>query len=490
MQVISLIVSFLCRTIFTKIMGAEYLGISGLFTNILTILSFAELGIGSAIVFRLYAPLFENDTEKVKQYLVLYKKIYRIIIAVVSGAGIVFIPFLKYLVTAPNVKESVVLLYCLYLANTVLSYLFIYKKSLLIADQNDYIVSIITQMVTLIINVAQCIMLVLTRNFVLYCLCNCLCTLLGNICCSIYVNKHYSYLKEKPKGNLSKNEIRGLFSDVKGLLLTKIASVAFSGTDNIFISTFIGIKYVGILSNYTLILTMVNDIMNKVFSSVTASIGNLVAEGDLKQTENVLYRMYFVNTSMYGLMCVGMILLLQQFVSDIWLDSTFYLSSPIIVFAVIELFIRSIHYPIHTVQNALGLFSQYRIVYVIAALGNIVLDFMLVKKFGICGLFFATILCRGLTYVVDIYVVYHFGFMCSAKKYIVNLIKWALFLLLAIVVGHFVLELILIKGIIGFILKVLCVIVLYLILFFAVYRKNSDFAYLICMIKQRIFKKQ
>lgn len=489
MQVSALLVNFVCRTVFTKTMGTEYLGISGLFTNILTILSFAELGIGNAIVFRLYAPLLRGDRDKILQYLNLYKIVYRIIIIVVTVIGVALIPFLKYLVTAPNVKESLTLLYCLYLANTVLSYSFIYKKSLLIADQRDYIVSIITQVVTLVVTILQCVFLVLTHNFVIYCLLTCLTTLLGNIFCSVYANKQYAYLKNIAGNKLDKNEVRGLFSDVKGLLMTKIASVAFSGTDNIFISAYIGIGYVGILSNYTLILTMINNIMNKVFSSITASIGNLVADGDLKQTEKVLHRMYFVNISMYGLMCVGMILLLQEFVTKIWLNNSFYLPISVVVLAVVELFFRSIHFPLHTVQNALGLFSQFKIVSVIAAIANIVLDFILVKPLGIAGLYIATIICRGTIYLVDIFVVYHFGLKTSSSLYFITMIKWFLFLIVNMGISFIIIQRIVIGGILGFIIKVLIVTSIYVVLYIAVYRKNENFKYLLSIIQSKLLRK-
>lgn len=168
-QFIFLIMSFICRTVFTKTLGAEYLGVSGLFSNILTILSFAELGIGTALVYRMYKPLAENDYKKLKLYVKLYKKIYTIIIIVISIVGIAIIPLLPYLVTAPNVKESITILYILYLLQTIVSYVCVYKKSILIADQKNYIVNLYTQAFNIAMNIAQCIFLVITHDFVIYC---------------------------------------------------------------------------------------------------------------------------------------------------------------------------------------------------------------------------------------------------------------------------------------------------------------------------------
>ena len=292
-QIVYLIVSFVCRTIFTKTLGAEYLGISGLFSNILTILSFAELGIGSALVYRMYKPLATNDQEKLREYIQLYKQIYRIITLVILLAGLAFVPFLPSIIVAPNVKENVTLLYILYLAQTVVTYVFVYKKSILIADQKSYIVNICTQMFNFGMNIAQCVFLVVTHNFVIYCILNIVFNLANNIVCSYYADKQYPYLRKASNLKLSSEEIKNLFKDVKGLLLTKIASTAFSGTDNIFISTFIGIRYVGILSNYTVLSSIVNSVLNQIFDAITASIGNLVVTDEKSRAESVLKKTIF-----------------------------------------------------------------------------------------------------------------------------------------------------------------------------------------------------
>ena len=414
-HIVFLVCSFVCRTVFTKKLGAEYLGISGLFSNILTILSFAELGLGSTLVYRLYKPFAEDDYNKINLYVKLYKKIYNVIIIIILIVGLAIIPFLKYLVEAPNVKESLILLYLLYLSQTVSSYLFVYKKTLLTANQKDYIVSIFNEVTNVLMNIIQCIILIFFKDFVLYLMIAIIFGIINNIACSIYVDRKYHFLKNNVSGQLSKDEINKLKKDTKGLMMTKVASTAFSGTDNIFISSYIGIKYVGILSNYTLILTTVNVLMNKIFSSITASVGNLaVSDENANKTESVLFKMFFINTAMYSYICIGLALLIGEFVTMFWLNNDFYLSSIIIILTIFELYIRAIHYPLYTTRNAFGLFSQCRFIFVLSAILNIILDFILVKPLGIAGLIIATIICRGITYVTDIYVIYKYGF----KKYV------------------------------------------------------------------------
>ena len=131
--ILNTILGFICRIVFVRCLSAEYLGISGLFTNILTMLSLAELGIGGAIVYALYRPLAEENKSKIATLVEFYGKAYRIIGIIIGIIGLSLIPFLKIIIRdIPDIKESVYLLYCIYLFNTVIKYFFIYRSSLII----------------------------------------------------------------------------------------------------------------------------------------------------------------------------------------------------------------------------------------------------------------------------------------------------------------------------------------------------------------------
>lgn len=489
-HIVFLLCSFICRTVFTKKMGAEYLGVSGLFSNILTILSFAELGIGSTLVYRLYKPFAKNDYNKINLYVKLYKKIYSIIIIIIFTVGIFITPFLKYLVDAPNIKENIILIYLLYLSHTLASYLFVYKKTLLTANQKDYIVSLFNELFNLIMNIMQCLVLIFFKDYIIYLIISIVCAILSNISCSLYVDKKYKFLKNSINDKLSKEEVKELKKDTKGLMMTKIASTAFSGTDNVFISTFIGIKYVGILSNYTLILQTINTLMNKIFSSITASIGNMVVSKESEdKTESVIFKMFFINAAMYSYICIGLALLIKEFVTEYWLDYEYYLSDSIVLLAIFELYLRSIHYPLYTVRNAIGLFSQCRFIVVILALLNILLDFILVKPLGIAGLIIATIISRGIAYVVDIHVVYKYGLKKSPKQYYLNLFKWLGYTTLCYIIISSIFKYFKTFNLLYFIIKIIIITTIYLLLFIVFYKKSDELIYYIDLIKKRVLKK-
>ena len=158
------ILGFVCRMVFVQCLSADYLGVNGLFTNILAMLSLAELGVGGAIVFALYKPLASNDQEKIASLMKIYAKAYRIIGAVIFVVGLILMPFIDLIIQEqPNISESIYLLYVINLFNTASSYFFSYRSSLLIAAQRNYIVSGVNYAVTILQSILQMIFLLLLK---------------------------------------------------------------------------------------------------------------------------------------------------------------------------------------------------------------------------------------------------------------------------------------------------------------------------------------
>ena len=183
-QIGTILITFLSRTIFIKILGSEYLGINGLFTNVLTILSLAELGIGNAIVYSMYKPIANKDEEKIAALMNFYKNIYRIIAIIILVLGTAIIPFLKYIINTDAEIEHLYLYYILFLTNTVSSYFFIYKSSMIIADQKLYIQKTYHFIQIIVQFILQVIILLITHNYTLYLIVQILCTIGNNLALS------------------------------------------------------------------------------------------------------------------------------------------------------------------------------------------------------------------------------------------------------------------------------------------------------------------
>ena len=128
-------IAFVTRTIFVRKLGAEYTGVNGLYTNILTLLSLAELGIGNVLTYSLYGALHDNDHEKLKQLISYYRKLYRYIAAAVTVVGLAIVPFLGQLVKSTLPHNEVVLYYLLFLCNSVVSYFVMFTRNLIFLYQ-------------------------------------------------------------------------------------------------------------------------------------------------------------------------------------------------------------------------------------------------------------------------------------------------------------------------------------------------------------------
>ena len=254
-QIVSIVMNFICRTVFIATLGKTYLGLSGLFSNILTMLSLTELGIGTAITFYMYEPLAKKDTQRVLTLLDFYKKVYRIIALAVTVIGVSLIPFLPKLVKGYDKLTAVglnaVVIYLLYLSQSVATYLFFaYRTVLIKADQKEYVLNIVKYAIIFTMNVVQMLSLVLMRNFTVYVLIMVAFTIIENIIYAAIVAKRYPYITQKPKKQLSAAEIKTILKDTGAVFLYKLNRVILKSTDNIVLSAFLGLDAVALYSNY------------------------------------------------------------------------------------------------------------------------------------------------------------------------------------------------------------------------------------------------
>lgn len=475
-QIINIIISFISRTVFIYVLGVEYLGINGLFTNILMLLSFAELGIGNAIIYSMYKPLALNDKEKIKSLMALYAKAYRIIGLFVFVAGLLVIPFMDYIIKdAPDIKENINFIYILFLLNTSLSYFFVYKKSIIIADQKNYIVLFYQQLFKIIQTVAQIVFLLVTGAYIIFLIIQILTTLLDNIYVSRKANKMYPFLLDQTIKPLDKKERNSIFSNVKALFLYKFGSVILNGTDNIIISAIIGITAVGLNSNYVLIISAITAIGGQIMNGFTASVGNLNAVGTLESKERVFNKIFFVSAWMYGFCAVGLYLFLNKLIV-LWLNET-YIFSELVVFAIVlHFYVNSVHFTAYTYRVTMGLFVQGRWAPLAAAIINIILSLWLGSTIGLAGIFFATSIARLLTTgIVDPILVYRNGFDKNPIFYYKRYFSFAGLFIALYFLMDYVITFIHLTGIAGFAAEVLIVSILFNVIMALIFWKNQDF---------------
>lgn len=438
-QIGTILITFISRTIFIKILGSEYLGINGLFTNVLTILSLAELGIGNAIVYSMYKPIANKDEDKIAALMNFYKKIYRIIAIIVLVLGIIIIPFLKYIINTETEIEHLYLYYILFLTNTVSSYFFIYKSSMIIADQKLYIQKAYHFIQIIVQFILQVIILLITHNYTLYLVAQILCTIGNNIALSKKADKLYPYINNKV--SLSKDEIKGIRSNVSAMFIYKVSGTILNNTDNILISIIVGTIWVGYYSNYYMIVSAILTMGNLLFSSITASVGNLNTTSNTEKQEKIFSQLNLMAYIIFGIFTIGLGNLFKDFII-LWIGKEFLLDSLSVMSIAVNFYIQGVLNPTWIFRDTTGLFKDTKWVSVILAILNLILSVVLGKIIGLSGILLATSISRILTtYWYQPYMLYKKIFKKSSKKHFIRQFKYIITLIITFIVVHMVLML-------------------------------------------------
>lgn len=441
-NIITQLLHFVVRTVFIYTLGVSYNGLDGLFSNILTMLSLADLGMGVAMAHTYYKPLADKDENKINALTALYKKIYFVVGMIVFLAGMTLMPFLPKLIKDIDKVEAlginVRFIFFWYVLNSAVSYMFAaYKQTLLIADQKQYIVKRIYMYFALITSVLQIAALIAFKSspftYYVYLICNIAFQILRNLYIAHKCDSMFPYIKIKNKAIDLKDEINKLLKDIYSLFLYRICIVILNGTDNIIIAKFVsgGIASIGSYSNYSFFISAVNSVLTQVFESVTASVGNLIAEikgGNLAKGDEKVYKAYnalhFANFWLFGVCSVTLWVMLDPFVR-LWLGkSDIVFLSPAVVFVLIaNFYIVGIQLSTTAFRNAYGLFRQGRYRPVFMAIINIVVSLWLVRDYGILGVFVGTLISRVSTVVwFDPYVVHKYGLGKSVVPFLVKLV--------------------------------------------------------------------
>lgn len=420
-QIILLFLGFFTRKVFVNIMGLEILGINGLFTSIISMLSLAELGVGGALYYSLYKPLATQDHAQVRAIMQLYSKLYKYIALAVAIIGIMLLPFLNLIVTGNVDHAYVQIVYLVFLADSILSYLLAYKKNIISADQKSYVINTVQTAFSIVLQILQVIVIVTTQSYVLFLLIKVVLGVSANLYFYYRSIKMYPYLSDKEKVILNPDTKAEIIKNAKALFVVQIAGYFVFGTDNILISTFVSIKMVGIYSNYLLIIGGINSLIGQVFGGIRASAGNFLVKESLEDSHKIFHVIYFVNFWITSFCTVCSLVLLNPFIS-LWLGKEALMAQGAVAIIVANFYFRSMTLSIETFRHSAGLYSPYPFFKYWALLEgviNLVLGLLLVSFFGmgIIGIVIATTISTQLTVFVLPWNVYKYVFKMSSRTY-------------------------------------------------------------------------
>ncbi len=484
-NLITIIIGLVAQAIFIRILGAEYLGINGLFTNIISMLGIVELGIGSAIIYNLYKPIVNKDKEAIKSLMLFYKKAYNIIAFIVLVIGLLITPFLNLFISDVTVDINIFLVYILFVIDIFASYLLSYKRSILYADQKNYIVNIIHIVYLVILNLLQLLFLYLTHDYYLYLIIKIVMRVVENIIITLVVNKIYNYLNKGDAKPLSKDVKQDIQKKVKALFFHKIGTFVVMGTDNIIISKFIGIVTVGIYSNYYMIINAINTIFGQAIVALTPSIGNLLVEGDTTKNYDVFKKVRFLNFWISVFSGVTLLVVLQSFIK-IWVGEKYLLSLFVLIILVINFFQKMMRSSYSTFKEAAGIFHEDRFVPLVESAVNIVASIILLKIFGLAGVFMGTII-SGFSLWCYSYpkYVYKKLFNRSYLSYIKETLGYILLFLVILFITFKTSTLITISNIyLNFLVNIGISVIIPNLILFVIFFKTDNFKYYLNLLKK------
>ena len=427
-NIIKILFGFGYRTIFVYMFSEVYLGLNGLFTNVLQILSLADLGIATAIVYRFYEPISRDDVHYVGMLMNFFGRVYRVIAISILAIGLMFLPFLPHLVNSSDqipADINIYVIYVLFLINTVSSYVFSYKMTILSADQKTYVTSIIDLIQVVIRYAVQIVALYLTKDYTLTLIIGIGSTLLLNFLCSLWTEHQYKEVFAV-KEMLPSEEQKLIFSDTKACMYHKIGGTVLSSTDNIILTKMVSLAMTGIYSNYSMLLNYTQQLISQMLGNFTASVGNAIQTMSGEDYYKLFKKISFAGLWVASIVSIGIYAVIDDFIF-VWLGEKYLLDPVTTAIIVIQLYVTLSRITTSAFTNAAGLFVKDRIRPIIEATINLVVSIILTYYIGIAGVFLGTIISMALTVCWrEPYLLYRFSFKRSVSDYWKTYFEFAL----------------------------------------------------------------
>ncbi len=420
-QAVSSLINFTIRFVLIRTLGIEAVSLNGLFTEVIAVLSLAEMGAGTVIVYHLYAPLREENEKRLAQLMNLFRTTYRITALAVFVLGMVLLPFVHLLISRMEIQLWYLrTVYFLFLVQTASSYLLSYKACLLNADQKGYLISKCTLFVRAASGGGSILFLLLTENYIVYLLIQILTTVINNLIISILADRQYPFLKGKDR--LPAKEKREIFSNIKYLFVDVLSGKIINSTDNILISTMAGTLQVGAYSCYTMIIHALNSLLIQIYHATMGGIGNLVAEGDNCHTETVLRRLTFITYCPAVFSAVGIYTVSSSFIRLLY-GEEFLLPMSVVFVCAINFLIYLIKNPLWQVMAVSGMFARNKNISLLGGILNLLVSIILGKRLGIMGILLGTTGTLLVQSILKAYFLFHEFLHLDDRAYIKLIIK-------------------------------------------------------------------
>lgn len=496
--IVKMLLSFFVQQQLVKYLGYDLVGVNKTCTSIISMISVAELGLGSAITFCLYKPLAEQDTRKITLLVRLYRNIYLILAGIITVGVAVTMPFIKKFTQSQYPLEYLCLVYGLFALNTVLSYLFSYNQTLLLADQREYVNNAVTMITSTIMYVVQFVLLYSIKFFedkakeffVYYLIAAVVFTLAGNVILYAIVKRRYPFVGGYKKEKLEKEDTDLIKKKVGALIYHRVGNYLVSGTDTLIITGVLTSTVSGITSNYYTITNSLTSILGKIPSALLPGFGNLIVEATPEKVYDVYKKSQFPLFLIFAVAGIGATCLSDLFISRIWLDASGLMDKAFVIFLGTNFFITGYTSMMGNVRFAAGVFEPDKYLHILIAVLNLVISIILVKFWGAAGVLVGTFVCLLIKECSVLpYICCKYIFRFKTRKLLIK--QWVDFAIYAVlcavcwfICNAFVMEI----AILEFIVKGIICVVLPASVICLLYCKSEEMAYFIDRLKNLIMK--
>lgn len=458
-KIIVLTLPFIIRTIIIRELGVEYAGLSTLFASILQVLNMTELGFSSAVIFSLYKPMADGDNDAICALMAFYRKIYRIVGVVILMAGIIIMPFLKYLIKGSYPDTiNLYFLFVIYLVNTVFSYLaFAYKNVLLSASQRQDIINNVSSILDTLKCIIQIIVLIIWKNYYAYIIWNVIFTIANNLVVA-YITKH-RFPELRCKGIIGEEKKQKIVKQMKGLAISQVSKTTRNSLDSIVLSACCGLLAVTIYGNYYYVFSAVLGFLGVIVQSISAGVGNSVAIETVEKNYEDFKRFNYYMSWIGGWCTIAMLCLYQPFM-DLWVGKELIASFEIMLLFCIYFYIVQMGQIRSVYSNAAGLWWEFRWLEIFEIIINLTLNISLGLKFGLAGIIFASIIAVFIFSIIGTTIItIRLYFKRSSAEYFFYCGVYCAVILIVAYFTYLICEMVVMGGILGLSLK-LCIVVL------------------------------
>lgn len=354
---LTLALSFFSRKIFLNCLGADFVGLTGTLQNLLGFLNLAELGIGAAIGYVLYKPLFDKDQPKITEIISVFGYLYSRIGYLILAGGILLSCFLPLIFPKTGFQWGVIYFaFYAFLFSSLIGYFCNYKQTLLGADQKNYVVTAYFQSANILKTLIQLVSAWYTRSFYLWIIIELLFGILYSLILNWKMKQTYPWLaSEVSQGRALFKKYPEVMKYTKQLFVHKMATFVQFQTTPFLIYSFVSLQTVAYFGNYSIITEKLSGLVNNFLGSTGASVGNLIAEGNTEKIISIFWELFALRMLIAGIICTSLFFLMEPFIS-LWLGSKYVLGNSILILVIINIYIGFTRGVTDQFLNGYGLF--------------------------------------------------------------------------------------------------------------------------------------